>query len=71
MQRGEEEPVKQEISNIELIGNKLIFDATSQFRNASFQTTYAAIIDGGKMRGWSMSQFGGSQRDTRWECDRE
>ena len=69
--RGDEESVSQEISDVELLGNKIVFNANSQFRNANVPTTYAAIINNDKMVGWTISEFGGSQRDTRWECSRD
>jgi enterochelin esterase-like enzyme len=68
--RGDDEPASQSISHVELRGNKIVFDANSQFRNANVPTTYAAIITDNKMVGWTMSEFNGSQRDTRWECTR-
>lgn len=71
LRRDDQEPSTQTISNIELHGNKIVFDAYSQFRNTKVPTTYAAIVNGNKMVGWTMSEFNGSQRDTRWECNRE
>jgi enterochelin esterase-like enzyme len=70
-QRGNEEPISQTITDVELMGNKIVFNANGLFRNTVLPTTYAAIVDDSKMVGWMMNEFGGSQRDTRWECRRE
>lgn len=69
--RGDGEESTQEISNVELVGNKLIFDATNQFRNRTSAVTYAAIVDGDKLKGWTMSEFNGVQRDNRWDATRK
>ncbi len=69
--RGDEESVSQEIPDVELLGNKIVFNVNSRFRNANVPTTYVAIINYNKSIGWTMSEFGGSQRDRRWECSRD
>lgn len=70
-QRGDDAPVSQAISQVEVTGNKIVFNALNQFRNVDISTTYAAILVDNKLVGWTMSEFNGTQRDTRWEASRQ
>jgi enterochelin esterase family protein len=71
IKRGDSEADVQPVTDLVLIGNKLSFNAKTQFRDAPMQTTYSAVIKDKQMTGWSMTLFNGTQRDTRWSCTKE
>ena len=61
----------QTIGGIEVDGNKLTFNVKTKFRNNEANVTYTGIIEGNKIRGWSMVNFSGNQRDSRWQAERQ
>ncbi|MCA9130758.1 MAG: hypothetical protein KDB22_26915, partial [Planctomycetales bacterium] len=65
-QRGETEPTTVKIANAEQVGNKLIFDATTQFRDREFTSTYQVIVSPKGLTGWRMSGFG----DSPWNAQK-
>ncbi len=71
VKRGDSNEEVQPITDVVLIGNKISFNAKSQFRDLQMQTTYSAIVKNNQMNGWSMSIINGSQRDTRWSCTKD
>ncbi len=70
-QRGDDAPTVSEISNVMLEGNKLSFETVTRFRDTEMPTTMAGVIEGDSIRGWSMTSFGGNQRDNRWQAERK
>lgn len=69
-QRGEQEAVTSDIAQVELRGNKLIFDVTSRFRDREFTLTYQGIVGAKEIVGWRLMDFGGQARDSRWSAER-
>jgi hypothetical protein len=71
VKRADGETEVQPVTDLVLIGNKLTFNAKTQFRDVTMLTTYSAVVSENQMTGWSMSLFNGTQRDTRWSCKKE
>lgn len=70
VQRGDQSPVSTELINPVLIGNKMMADASSQFRDREFITTYQGIVSATGIEGWQLTEFGGQPRDTKWSAVR-
>lgn len=71
VQRGDQDAIETDIENVEIHGNKVIFDVTSSFRDREFTTTYHGIVKVSGIEGWRVMDFGGQARDSRWSADRQ
>lgn len=71
VRRGDAEPVESEIKNVEMRGNKLLFDITTTFRDREFTSSYHAVVSPSGLSGWRLMEFGGQIRDSRWTAERK
>lgn len=60
--------LSQPIINPVLEGNKLTFDTLTSAAGQDRSTTYQGIVDKEGIRGWTMIEFNGQQRDTDWSA---
>ncbi len=67
---GETQSSTTKIENVQIIGNKLIFDVIRELRNQKMKTTYQGIVADKAIVGWNMSEFNGTPRDTPWRAER-
>jgi hypothetical protein len=51
-------------------GNKLIFDLVREVNGQSMTLTYQGIVQGDRIRGWTLTEFNGSPRDREWSARR-
>jgi hypothetical protein len=58
------------VQNIQRLGNRIAFDLEREFRNQRFRVTMHGVVRADTIRGWSVSDFGGGQRDTAWTATR-
>lgn len=66
--RGSSEPA--EISNAKLDGDELVFEVTRKFGDREFTTTYACVIAGDELAGFTQVSFGGQVRESAWMASR-
>ena len=58
------------IENVQIIGNKLVFDVEREVRDRNVKSTYQGIVTEKTIVGWNMSEFNGITRDTTWRTER-
>lgn len=69
--RGDAPAEKVDISNVEMKGNKIIFDVTTEFRGREFTSTYHGVVGNEGLQGWRTMTIRGQNRDSRWTADRQ
>ena len=67
---GESQTSTAKIENVQIIGNKLIFDVERDFRERKIKSTYQGIVTEKTIIGWNLSEFNGTPRDTSWRAER-
>ncbi|MEQ1825862.1 MAG: alpha/beta hydrolase-fold protein [Pirellula sp.] len=67
---GEERTTNVPIENVELIGNKILFELTRSFRDQKMTSTHQGVISAESISGWILSEQNGSPRDTTWRANR-
>jgi enterochelin esterase family protein len=70
IRQGEAEPISVPIEAAEMEGNKLIFDLVREVNGQSMTLTYQGIVQGDRIRGWTLTEFNGSPRDREWSARR-
>ncbi|MCA9136148.1 MAG: hypothetical protein KDB00_05300 [Planctomycetales bacterium] len=70
VQRGDADPTSTPIINPVMDGNKVVFDVTVPFGNRDFSFTLAGVVSDEGINGWQMMDFGGQNRDSRWNASR-
>ena len=58
------------IEDVQIVGNKLIFDVEREVRDRKGKSTYQGIVTEKTILGWNMTEFNGTPRDTPWRADR-
>ncbi len=69
--RGDAEPIVADLQNVEMQGNKILFDITTEIREREFTSSYHAIVSPSGLAGWRLMEFGGQTRDSRWDASRK
>ncbi len=67
--RGDQEATTTDLKNVELVGNKLLFEVSARFGEREFPVHYQGVVKDGGITGWQMMFFGRSQRDFAWKAE--
>ena len=70
-QRGNADPVTEFILEPVTDGNKISFDVIQKFGGNEVPMTFHGILEGDTMTGWQLMNFGGQNRDLRWQAKRK
>lgn len=70
VRRGDQEPTVNPLLDPLVIGNKLVFDVNTTFRNREYLLTYQGIVTDRGLNGWRLAMFEGSPRDSPWQAER-